>query len=63
MRVGVTESGPVKVLAALDGGAVAAGLSLLQPLVPSDGRVVIRLGAYRAESSAEVDKLPRFISR
>jgi hypothetical protein len=55
----------VKVLAALDGGAAAAGLSLPQPLVapPSDGWVVIRLGAYRAESSAEVDELSRFISR
>jgi hypothetical protein len=50
LRVAVTESGPMKVLAALDGGAAAAGLSLPQPLVapPSDGWVAVRLGACRA---------------
>jgi hypothetical protein len=55
----------MRVLAALDGGAAAAGLSLPQPLVapPSDGWVVIRLGAYRAKSTAEVGELLRFISR
>jgi len=47
----------MKVLAALDGGAAAAGLSLPQPLVapPSDGWVAVRLGACRAEYSAEAD--------
>src|SRR5215831_6847915 len=45
----------------------AAGLLLPQPLAPcappSNGWVVIRLGTYRAESSAEVDEPSRFISR
>ena len=55
-------------LAALDGCAAAAGLSLPQPLAPcappSDGWVVIRLGANRAESSAEVDEpLEAFLSQ
>jgi len=44
----VTESGPMNALAALDGCAAAARLSLPQPLAPfarpSDGWVVIRLG-------------------